>query len=123
MKTISDLILLSIVAIALETITAEYLLVEVNDAKENGMFYNVFNEKVMRIKIKIRFHMLCFYTCYRYYKFLSWKIHRYMLLTYQFASSPYINTDMDPPQIFVTFPNGHQDEFVLNHYPHGKIKY
>ena len=33
------------VAIALETITAEYLLVEVNDAKENGMFYNVFNEK------------------------------------------------------------------------------
>ena len=27
---------------------------------------------------------------------------------------------MDPPQIFVTFPNGHQDEFVLNHYPTGK---
>ena len=23
---------------------------------------------------------------------------------------------MDPPQILVTFPNGHQDEFVLKHY-------
>ena len=23
---------------------------------------------------------------------------------------------MDPPQILVTFPNGHQDEYVLKHY-------
>ena len=53
MKTISILLLFAIVAITLEKVTAEFMLVEIEDEEEKGMLYLFCTHQVKNIFMKL----------------------------------------------------------------------